>query len=68
MRISKLILLLIAIFLIVGCSAGPVSDSASTVEAYIAALADQKKEEVINFSCKAWEEQASLEVDGNPIN
>ena len=63
MKMYKLILFFIAILFIVGCSANSEGDTASTVEAYINALADQKKKEVINLSCKSWEEQAGLEVD-----
>jgi len=53
--------LLISFF--AGCSFKEDTGPASAVESYLHALADQNKEEIINLSCKSWEEQAALEVD-----
>lgn len=45
------------------CGTSSNEKAAEAAEAYLLALARQNKEEVINLSCKSWEEQAALEVD-----
>ncbi|MDP2965665.1 MAG: hypothetical protein Q8N39_06460 [Pelolinea sp.] len=46
-----------------GCSAVSKLNPSDVTYAYLKALAEKDKTKVINLSCKAWEEQASLEVD-----
>ena len=55
--------LLILIFILSGCSSAGKSDPAKATFEYLKALSEKDKTKVIAFSCKAWEEQASLEVD-----
>ena len=50
-------------FLQFACSPSTGDSAAMAVESYIRALANQNKEELVNLSCKSWEEQAVLEVD-----
>ena len=45
------------------CAAQPSGDAADAALAYLQALADKDKEAVVSLTCKAWEEQAILEVD-----
>ncbi len=52
-----------AVFVFNGCSSVEKSNPAAATFAYLEALAKKDKTQVINHSCKAWEEQASLEVD-----
>ena len=54
---------LLLISFMAGCSLSKDADPASVVESYLHALAEQNKEEIINLSCKSWEEKAALEVD-----
>jgi len=39
------------------------SGAANGIEKYIQALSEKNRDQVINASCKAWEEQATIEVD-----
>jgi hypothetical protein len=64
----KIYLIVVSIFCIgivflTGCSAVEQSNPSDATYAYLKALAEKDKAKVINLSCKAWEEQASLEVD-----
>ena len=58
-----LLFLLVVLFLVSGCSQASGGGPVEVVEQYLAALADQDKELLVNSSCKSWEEQAALEVD-----
>ncbi|MCJ7519678.1 MAG: hypothetical protein MUO42_08415 [Anaerolineaceae bacterium] len=55
--------MIIMVMVIIGCSAVNKSNPADATFAYLKALTEKDKTKVINLSCKAWEEQASLEVD-----
>ncbi len=55
--------LLILLLIITGCSdVNKLNPSDATIS-YLEGLAEKDKVKVISFSCKTWEEQASLEVD-----
>ena len=45
------------------CSSQKASNASDGTLEYLRALADKDKTRVITLSCKAWEEQAALEVD-----
>ena len=64
-KLSLIVVSSLAILIIVmsGCSAVSKSNPSNATYAYLKALAEKDKTKVINLSCKAWEEQASLEVD-----
>lgn len=61
--IFVIMIFLFVVFVLFGCSGAKKSDPAAVTFAYLEALSKKDKAEVINRSCKAWEEQASLEVD-----
>ena len=58
--VSSLVILIVVLS---GCSAANKSNPSDATYAYLKALAEKDKTKVINLSCKAWEEQSSLEVD-----
>ena len=55
--------LLVFIFILNGCVSEDKSDPAEVTFEYLKALSEKDKTKVITLSCKAWDEQASLEVD-----
>lgn len=64
MKIKNTIILLFATALIMSaCGDQSTANAADATLAYLQALADKDKEKVISLTCKAWEEQAILEVD-----
>lgn len=64
MKINQsLALFLLITILLTACSSQPASNAADATYAYLEALANKDKETVVSLTCKAWEEQAILEVD-----
>ena len=64
MKIRNLLILsVISVFILSACAAEASGDAADATLAYFNALAEKDKEAVISLTCKAWEEQAILEVD-----
>jgi len=60
----KVLVLSIAIMMLLSaCGSKPAASAADATYAYLQALADKDKEMVVSLTCKAWEEQAILEVD-----
>lgn len=64
MRMNRILIsmLLLAAFLS-ACASKPSASAADATLAYLQALAEKDKDAVISLTCKAWEEQAILEVD-----
>ena len=64
MKMYKVLVLPIAIMMLLSaCGSKPAASAADATYAYLQALADKDKEMVVSLTCKAWEEQAILEVD-----
>ena len=64
MKMSKVFVLSIAIMMLLSaCGNKPAASAADATYAYLQALAEKDKEMVVSLTCKAWEEQAILEVD-----
>ena len=64
MKMYKVLVLSIAIMMLLSaCGSKAAASAADATYAYLQALADKDKEMVVSLTCKAWEEQAILEVD-----
>jgi hypothetical protein len=63
MRKYLLLILLIFVMIISGCSENSSSSANETVNNYIIALAEKNKAQIVALSCKEWEESAILEID-----
>ncbi|MBM3137037.1 MAG: hypothetical protein FJZ98_02495 [Chloroflexi bacterium] len=61
-KYSTLILFVILV-VISSCTKQASGDPADAAFRYLSALADKDKTTLVNFSCKGWEEQATLEAD-----
>ncbi|MBI9044486.1 MAG: hypothetical protein JEZ06_08375 [Anaerolineaceae bacterium] len=54
--------ILLTLLTISGCSSTN-EGSVQTIEAYLQAFIEKNKDQMINFSCGIWEEQAVMELD-----
>ncbi len=59
---KKLLLLIVIIVTLAGCG-GSSGSAADAVEAYLQALVAKDQDQLVNYSCTDWEEQAIIELD-----
>jgi hypothetical protein len=65
--IAKILVALLALAILAGCSGGgapATNPAAQTVESYLKALIGKDSAKLTSLSCKDWEMQALLEMDG----
>lgn len=62
---KKIIGLFLFLFVVIlsSCSANNAGDPAEATLKYLTALAEKDKTQIVNLSCKNWEDQATLEAD-----
>lgn len=56
-------LLILFIFILVGCQASPSQNPSKVVYDYLNALVEKDPAKLISFSCKSWETEAQKELD-----
>ena len=61
---KKFIFILIFALFITSCASGSTKKASDAAVAYIQAWADKDKAAITNYSCKEWEEDAILAIDG----